>query len=112
MGRTWLSPLARAVHDSAVAPMNFAVANCVNRTILGTCFGELVRTYPRVESKICRGTSLSVSETLKKGDVDIAVAGHPWGRLDGWPLSRAPVRLAVSTDLRLQNIARRYEREY
>ena len=89
--------------------MNFAAANCVNRTILATCFGELVRTYPRVESKICRGTSSSVSETLKKGDVDIAIAGHPWGRLDGWPLSRASVRLAGSTDLHLRNIVRLYE---
>ena len=95
--------LAKSVQGSDIVTMSVAVANCVNMTILARCFGELLRAYPGVELKICRGTSLSVLEALKKGEVDIAIAGplDPWERLDGWPLFREPVGLVVSTDHRL-----------
>jgi DNA-binding transcriptional LysR family regulator len=83
--------------------MNVAVSNCVNMTILAQYFAELARACPGVELKLHRGTSSSVLEALKNGEVDIAIAGplESWERLDGWPLFREPVELAVNADHRL-----------
>jgi DNA-binding transcriptional LysR family regulator len=95
--------LAKAVNDSDAAPMNVAVSNCVNMAVLARFFTEMIRAYPGVELRIQRGTSSSVLDALKNGEADIAIAGplEPWERLDGWPLFREPVELAVNADHRL-----------
>jgi DNA-binding transcriptional LysR family regulator len=95
--------LAKAVQYSDVVPLNVAVANCVNMTVLSRCLAELARALPGAELKVRRGASTGVLEALKSGEADIAVAGplEPWDRLDVWPLFREQVELAVNTDHRL-----------
>ena len=68
--------LARSVLGSDSVPMNVAVSNCVNMTILAQYFAELARACPGVELKLHRGTSSGVLEALKNGEVDIAIAGR------------------------------------
>jgi DNA-binding transcriptional LysR family regulator len=95
--------LAKAVRGSDVVPLNVAVSNCVNMTVLSRCLAELARALPGAELKVHRGTPTGVLEALKSGEADIAVAGplEPWDRLDVWPLFREQVELAVGADHRL-----------
>jgi DNA-binding transcriptional LysR family regulator len=96
--------LARAVKSNDVAPLSLAVSNSINIEILVAPFAELFRAYPGAQIKIRRGRPREILAHLKKGDVDLAVAGpleEAWERLDSWPLFEEPIELAVNKDHRL-----------
>lgn len=96
--------LARAVKSSDVAPLPLAISNSINVEILVGPLSELFRAYPGAQIKIRRGRPREVIDSLKKGDVDLAVAGplgEAWDRLDVWPLFVEPIELAVNKDHRL-----------
>ena len=94
--------IAKAVHDSDVASINIAVANCVNMTVLAQSIAELARSFPAAELKIRRGAASAVLDALRDGEVDIAIAGplSPWERLNIWPLFREQVLVAVNVNHR------------
>lgn len=94
--------IAKAVHDSDVASISIAVANCVNMTVFAQSIAELARSYPAVELKVRRGTAPAILGALKDGEVDIAIAGplSSWERLNIWPLFREPMLVAVNIDHR------------
>jgi DNA-binding transcriptional LysR family regulator len=91
--------LAQAVQSSEIAPVQIAISNCVNISVLVQCFAELVRANPGVQLKIRRGPPSMVIAALKDGDVEVAIAGplETWDRLDSWPLFREPVDLVVNS---------------
>ncbi|MEQ1953994.1 LysR family transcriptional regulator [Mesorhizobium sp. CN2-181] len=94
--------IAKAVHDSDVASINIAVANCVNMAVLAQSVAELARCYPALELKIRRGAASAILDALKDGEVDIAIAGplSSWERLNMWPLFREQILVAVNVDHR------------
>jgi DNA-binding transcriptional LysR family regulator len=98
-----VSAKAMARAGSDVTPMKVAVSSCVNMTVLAPCLAEIVRTFPGVELKVRRGSPSGVLAALKNGEADIAIAGplDTWDRLDGWPIFRESVDVAVSAEHRL-----------
>lgn len=96
--------LARAVKSNDVSPLPLAISNSINIEILVAPLTELFRAYPGAQIKIRRGRPREIVELLKKGDVDLAVAGplgEAWARLDTWPLFDEPIELAVNKEHRL-----------
>jgi DNA-binding transcriptional LysR family regulator len=96
--------LATSIKTGDVVPLSIALARAVNIELMVPFLTELVRVFPGTELRFVRGTSAEVSEHLKKGEVDVAVAGtlgETWDRLDAWPLFTEPYRLAVGKDHRL-----------
>jgi DNA-binding transcriptional LysR family regulator len=96
--------LATSIRTGDVVPLSIALARAVNIALLVPFLIELVRVFPGTELRFLRGTSAEVADHLKKGEVDVAMAGslgESWDRLDAWPLFTEPYRLAVGKDHRL-----------
>jgi len=98
--------LAQSMKSGAVAPLSIALSVTVNIMLLVSFLSELVRALPGLELRFYRGTNEEISELLKKGEAEVAVAGPmegAWDRLDFWPLFTEPYRLVVGNDHRLAN---------
>ena len=95
--------LAKSVRDGEIAPLNVVISNCVNIAVVARYFAELVTEYPGIELKVRREPASGVAAALKSGEADVAIAGsiEEWDRLDGWPLFREPIELAVNSQHRL-----------
>lgn len=93
--------LASSLKSGAVAPLSLALSRSVNVALIVPQLTELTRVFPGLELNFLRGNRDEVSELLKKGDVEIAVAGtfsHCWDRLDSTKLFREAFKLAVNQD--------------
>jgi DNA-binding transcriptional LysR family regulator len=91
--------LATSLKTGAVAPLSIALSTAVDLALLVPDLTELMRAFKGLELRFLRGSSDQVLELLKKGDVELAVAGRlheSWDRLDAWPLFTEHLRLAVS----------------
>jgi DNA-binding transcriptional LysR family regulator len=96
--------LAQSMKSGAVAPLSIALSVTVNIMLLISFLSELVRAFPGLELRFYRGTNNEVAELLKKGEVEVGIAGAldgAWERLDRWPLFTEPYRLVVASDHRL-----------
>lgn len=96
--------LATSLKSGAVAPLSIALSAAVNIALIIPFLTELIRVFPGTELKFLRGTGSEISEQLKKGEADVAIAGslgETWERLDAWPLFTEPYVLAVGKDHRL-----------
>ena len=96
--------LAHSMKSGAVAPLSIALSVAVNIVILVSFLTELVRAFPGLELRFYRGNSADVVEFLKKGEVEVAIAGPLgalWDRLDGWPIYTEPYVLAIGKEHRL-----------
>jgi DNA-binding transcriptional LysR family regulator len=81
--------LARSIKTNEIAPVSVAVSRAVNLGLLMKPVSELARVYPGIQLKVKRGTGAEISELLKDGEAEIAVAGplgDTWERLDAWPV--------------------------
>ena len=104
--------LAQAVKSSDAAPLNITISNSINIALLISPFSELFRAYPGVHLKISRGSPTTVTEALKNGHAELAVAGplsQSWGRIDTWRLFEEDVELVVNSE---HPLARRNRRTY
>jgi DNA-binding transcriptional LysR family regulator len=96
--------LAQTMKTGGIAPLSIGLSSAINITMLISFLTELVRAMPGLELRFSRGNSLDILELLKKGEVEVAVAGplgEDWDRLDAWPLFTEPYRLAMSKTHRL-----------
>lgn len=96
--------LAQSIKSGAVAPLSIALSIAVNIALLISFLTELVRAMPGLELRFYRGNSVEVVELLKKGDVEVAIAGPlggDWDRLDAWPLFTEPYLLVAAKTHRL-----------
>ncbi len=96
--------LAQILKTGGIAPLAIGLSSSTNITMLIPFLTELVRAMPGLALRFSRGSSSDMLELLKKGDVEVAVAGPlgaDWDRLDTWPLFTEPYRLAVSKTHRL-----------
>ena len=90
--------LASSLKKGAVAPLALAISRSVSLSLIVSHLAELSRAFDGLELKFLRGTRDDVAEHLKKGEVDIAIAGQlgeSWDRLNSWPLFTERVHLAV-----------------
>jgi DNA-binding transcriptional LysR family regulator len=93
--------MAQSIKAGAVAPLAIALSVSINLMLLLTFLTELVRALPGLELRFMRGSNAQIAEFLKKGDVEVAVAGplgETWDRLDAWPLFVEPYSLVTGKD--------------
>lgn len=93
--------LAKAVTSSDVAPLSVAVSHSVNIALFMGPVAELFRTFPGLQLAILNGSAADVLEHLRKGDVEIALAGpldEEWARLDRWTLFEEGFELVLRAD--------------
>jgi DNA-binding transcriptional LysR family regulator len=96
--------LAKDVKSGKVAALCLALSRTIGMDLIVGQLIELVRAMPGLELKVVRGTAAEISEALKKGDVEMAVAGNlgtQWDRLDAWALFTEASTLAVPMGHRL-----------
>jgi len=59
---------------------------------------QLIRAFKGIELNFQRGTASELNEALKKGDIELAVAGplgEAWERLESWPIFTTGFDLVV-----------------
>ncbi|MEJ1158861.1 LysR family transcriptional regulator [Prosthecomicrobium sp. N25] len=111
-------PLLRQCYDSAAAAKTLAtsmrtgvsatlalgLSHTVSMALLVEPLAELTRVFPGLDLRFVRGTAPELAESLKKGDVALAIAGplgETWERLDRWPLFDDAFRVVVGPGHRL-----------
>jgi DNA-binding transcriptional LysR family regulator len=98
--------MAQSIKSGAVAPLSIALSLSVNIALLIPFLTELVRVFSGLELQFRRGHTSELAELLKKGEVEIAIAGplgETWDRLDSWSLFTEPYVLALAKDHALSN---------
>lgn len=103
---THMTDLAHAVHPALVecfeanqnakiiaqsflkkghAPLHLSLSRSIEMDCLSPVLGEITAAFPKIEIKIHRGPPQEISERMKTGDSEIAIAGtidDPWDRLN------------------------------
>ncbi|WP_244534649.1 LysR family transcriptional regulator [Hyphomicrobium sp. CS1GBMeth3] len=98
--------LAQSIKAGAVAPLAIGLSLAVDITLVITFVTELVRSLPGLELRFMRGTGPEVAEFLKKGEVEVALAGsvgETWDRLESWALFTEPYKFVVGLEHPLAN---------
>jgi DNA-binding transcriptional LysR family regulator len=91
--------LADSIVQSKVAPLAIAMAHSVNVQLIMSLVAEMFRAFPGLQLRLLRATGAEVLDMLKKGDVEIAIAGpmrECWDRIDHWPLFEERFELAMA----------------
>ena len=93
--------LATTFKTGKVQPLSIALSLTINVVLIIGYLTELARAYKGLEIRFLRGTASEISEFLKMGEADVAIAGPlgaDWGRLDSWPLFSEKLLLAVNAN--------------
>jgi DNA-binding transcriptional LysR family regulator len=93
--------LAQSIKAGAVAPLAIGLSLAVDITLIISFVTELVRSLPGLELRFVRGTGPEIAELLKKGDIEVALAGslgETWDRLESWALFTEPYKLVVGAE--------------
>jgi DNA-binding transcriptional LysR family regulator len=101
--------LARSINTGETTSLSIAISRSVNLALLMAPLGELSRVCPSVQLKLTRCSGPEMTELLKRGAAEFALAGpigEVWERLDTWPLFSEPFELIVHCEHRLlgQNV--------
>lgn len=91
--------VASSIKKGALAPLAIALPVTVNIELVLPFLKELVRAMPGLNLKFVRGTAAEITESLKKGSADVAVAPRlpeTWDRLESWPLFTESYRLLAT----------------
>lgn len=91
--------LAQAMKRGEVGSLRLAISSSVDPGLVTPHVVELGKLFTGLELKLLRGTSDEVLEYLKKGEVELGIAGpvlEEWERLDRWPLLTESFHLAIS----------------
>jgi DNA-binding transcriptional LysR family regulator len=98
--------IASSITKGEVGALSVALPVTVNIELVLPFLKELVRAMPGLNLKFLRGSAADISEHLKKGNADVAVAGRlaeTWDRLESWSLFTEPFRLVVTKEHRLND---------
>ena len=93
--------IASSLKAGTVAPVSIALSMAIDLRLLVPHLTELVRAFEGLELRVVRGSTSDVTDALKKGESEIAVAGKlrdAWDRLDSWPLFTERFYLAVNKE--------------
>ena len=91
--------VATSIKKGALAPLSIALPFTVNIEVVLPFLKELVRAMPGLNLKFVRGSSMDVSEHLKKGSAELAITPkltEAWDRLESWPLFTEAYRLVTA----------------
>ena len=91
------------INDGAVGVLKIAVSSSVELGLIMSPVTELKKHLSDLELKIMRAPGAQVTEFLKSGDAELAIAaaiGDAWDRLDRWPLFEEPFDLFLSRRLK------------
>ena len=81
--------LAKSFHVGDRMPVGLALGHTIDIKVLSWLLAELARVLPGSEIQLYRGEPEELSQRMKAGDTEVAVAGYldeNWDRLDSWPL--------------------------
>lgn len=98
---TTAKSLAQSIKAGAVAPLAIGLSLAVDITLIISFVTELVRALPGLELRFMRGTGPEIAELLKKGEIEVALAGslgETWDRLESWALFAEPYKFVVGAD--------------
>jgi DNA-binding transcriptional LysR family regulator len=98
--------LASSFKKGAAQVLSIALSHTIDLRLLAECLAELQRAFSGLQLKILRGGAPEIGETLKRGQVELAIAGplgQSWERLDAWPLFEELLTLTVGRNHRLAN---------
>jgi DNA-binding transcriptional LysR family regulator len=93
--------LANSLKSGTSAGLALALSQTIDMDLLADPLAELQRAFPKLQLSIWRESAAGIAERLKKGDVELAIAGplgQGWDRLDAWPLFRDPFAIVVHHD--------------
>ena len=96
--------VASAVTKGALSPVSVIVSRSVNLAMFTPYLNELSRAFPGLQLSLRRASSSEITELLKTGDVELAVAGPlgtSWERLDSFPLFTEPFHAVFNRQHRL-----------
>jgi DNA-binding transcriptional LysR family regulator len=96
--------VAATISRGEAAPLSLAISNAVTLSHFTPMLKELSRAYPGLELNLRRGSGSEVTEFLKSGRAELAIAGplgETWSRFDELPLFEEPFGLAVNKRHRL-----------
>lgn len=85
-GRQAAKSLAQSYLKEGHAPLRLALSRSIGMGVLAPLLDEITRAFPRIEIRILRAPPHEITEKLKSGEAEIAVAGQlgdEWERLDG-----------------------------
>ena len=92
--------LASAIKKGEVGSLRLAVSHTIDPSLVTPHVVELGKLFQGLELKLLRGNSTEVLEYLKRGEVELGLAGQlgeEWERLDGWPLFTEDLQLIVNS---------------
>ena len=90
--------LAQSINAGQGSALAIALSSTLDLALLTTPLAELFRICPNAQLRVRRTSGPEIAELLKKGEVELAVAGPlgaVWERLDTWPLFTEPLQLVV-----------------
>jgi DNA-binding transcriptional LysR family regulator len=90
--------LAQAIKKGEVGSLRLAISSSIDPALVTPHVVELGKLFTGLDLKLLRGNGSEVLEYLKRGDVELALAGpigDEWDRLDGWPLLTERFQLAL-----------------
>jgi DNA-binding transcriptional LysR family regulator len=93
--------LAQSMKAGVVAPLAIGLSFAVDIVLIISAVTELVRQLPGLELRFVRGTGPEIAEQLKKGDIEVALAGslgQTWDRLESWALFTEPYKFVVGLE--------------
>jgi len=96
--------LAISLKKGSALAISLALSQTIELQLLAGCLAEMQRVFPGLQLKILRGNSAEISDYLKKGQVEIAIAGplgQAWDRLDARPLFNEKFAFVVHQDHKL-----------
>jgi DNA-binding transcriptional LysR family regulator len=104
--------LAASIKNGEAAPLSIAVSQTIPLRYFTPTLRELSRGFPGLQLNLHRGSGSEVTEFLKTGAAELAIAGpleEPWSRLDELLLFEEAFDLVVS---RSHNLAGRDQAEF
>jgi DNA-binding transcriptional LysR family regulator len=101
--------LAREFLKEGHAPLNLALSRSIEIDVLSPMLSQIAEAFPKIEIRITRDPPQAILDKLKKGDVEVAVAGplpDEWDRLENARLFEQRFGLLLDSSHRLANQAK------
>jgi len=97
--------LADAIRKQAVGSLTLILSRSVDLGLVAPRLATLQQQFRSLQLRWLRGTSETITEALKEGEADLAVAAtlDAWDRLDSWLLFEEPFHLVTHQGHRLAN---------
>jgi DNA-binding transcriptional LysR family regulator len=96
--------LARDFHRDGHAPLRLALSRSFDIDLLAPLLAELGKAFPQMEINVFRGTSQEITDRLRNGEVEIAIAGQlsdDWERIESKRLFEQRFGLLISRNHKL-----------